>query len=84
MLSTENTESFAFDRPGKYRIRALGSLDESWADRLGGLRIIRKENQKERMTELIGMVRDQAELSGILETLYEQHLTLVSVEMLEG
>jgi len=43
-----------------------------------------KENQKERITELIGMVRDQAELSGVLETLYKLHLTLVSVEMLEN
>jgi len=42
-----------------------------------------KENQKERITEFIGMVRDQAELSGVLETLYKLHLTLVSVEMLE-
>ena len=29
------------------------------------------------------MVRDQAELSGVLETLYELHLTLVSVEIKE-
>ena len=34
------------------------------------------------VTELVGKVRDQAELSVILETLYEAHFTLLSVEML--
>ena len=32
----------------------------------------------------IGEVRDQTELSSVLETLYEAHYTLFSVEMLEG
>jgi hypothetical protein len=35
------------------------------------------------VTTLVGSVVDQAALSGVLETLYESHLTLLSVEMLE-
>ena len=40
------------------------------------------KDQKGPVTELVGKVRDQAELSGVLETLYEAHFTLLSVEML--
>ena len=36
------------------------------------------------VTELSGKVRDQAKLAGLLNNLYDLHLTLVSVEMLNG
>jgi len=86
MPRTTETETFAFDRPGNYRIRVLGILDESWSARLGGLRIrqLEHEDQERPVTELIGKMRDQAELSGLLNTLYELHLTLLSVEYLGG
>jgi len=76
---------FAFDRPGAYRIRALGLLDEIHSEKLGGLRITecRLKDKEEPVTELVGKVRDQAELAGILNSIYELHLTLVSVEMLQ-
>ena len=86
MPHPEGRKRFAFDRPGNYRIRVLGSLDESWSDRLGGLRITdcTLKDQEGPVTELEGEVRDQAELAGILGSLYELHYTLVSVEMLES
>jgi hypothetical protein len=86
MPNPEDRKRFAFDRPGIYRVRVLGSLDESWSERLGGLRIETSslKDQEGPVTELVGKVRDQAELAGILNTLYESHLTLVSVSMLEG
>jgi hypothetical protein len=34
------------------------------------------------VTELVGQVRDQAELAGVLNSLYELHMTLLSVEYL--
>ncbi len=84
MLREESRKSYPFNRPGNYRIRVLGSLDESWSKRLCGLRItaVSIKDQEGPVTELVGKVRDQAELSGVLETLYEAHLTLLSVEML--
>ena len=33
---------------------------------------------------LVGLMRDQAELAGVLNTLYELHLSLLSVEYLNG
>ena len=39
MPQPKNRKSFPFNRPGNYRIHVLGSLDESWSERLGSLRI---------------------------------------------
>jgi hypothetical protein len=84
MPKSESRKSFTFDRPGKYRIRVQGILHESWSERLGGLRITASslKDQKGPITELCGKVRDQAELAGLLNSLYELHLTLASVKML--
>jgi hypothetical protein len=45
--------------------------------------LILLKDQEGPITELVGKVRDQAELSSILETLYDLYLKLLSVEMLE-
>ena len=86
MTQSAGRKTYAFDRPGNYRIRVLGYLDENFSERLGGLRISHcklKYNQ-EPITELVGQVRDQAELAGLLNSLYELHLTLRSVEYIDG
>ena len=73
----------SFDRPGKYRIRVQGFLNETWTERLGGMSITTSsQGSQGQVTTLVGRLRDQAELSGVLNTLYEQHLTLLSVEFL--
>ena len=72
------------DKGNSYRIKVLGELDEKWSDRLGGMSITidRKEKQRS-VTILVGLMRDQAALSGVLGTLYELHLPVLSVERLE-
>ena len=86
MLKVKSKKSFPFNRSGKYRIRVLGSLDESWSERLGGFCItaVSIKDQEGPVTELVGNMRDQAELSGVLETLYDWHLMLLSVEYISG
>jgi hypothetical protein len=86
MPTPQGRKRFAFDRPGNYRIRVQGFLDESWSERLGGLRIsaCSLKDQEGPVTELVGQVRDQAKLAGVLNSLYELHLTLLSVEYLNG
>ena len=85
MPQSEPKKSFSFNQPGSYRIRVQGLLDESWSDRLGGLRIkgSNLKDQESTVTELVGKVRDQAELAGVLNTLYELHMTLLSIEYLD-
>jgi len=76
MPKSESRKRFTFDRPGNYRICVHGFLDGSWSDRLAGLRITTsKIGDQKPVTELVGRVRDQAELAGVLNTLYELHLT---------
>jgi hypothetical protein len=74
-----------FDRPGNYRIRVQGFLDESWSENLGGLSITTSSREAQgAVTTLVGRLRDQAELFGVLHTLYELHLSILSVECLKG
>ena len=78
-------KNFSFKRPGNYRIRVQGFLDKKWSERLGGLRITTsKTGDQKTVTVLQGQVSDQAELAGVLSTLYQRHLTLLSVEHLNG
>ena len=81
MMLSDKTKLYPFDKPGQYRIRVQGFLDESWSDRLGGLRIT-TSNRKDQglVTALVGQVRDQTELAGVLNTLYELHLPILLVE----
>ena len=83
MPQPSGKKTYAFDKPGNYRIRVLGLLDESWSDRLG-LQVTdySPKNLQGPATELVGKVRDQAELAGLLNKLYELHLSLLSVEYL--
>jgi hypothetical protein len=70
--------------PAKYRIKVLGELDEKWSDRLGGMSVtIDRSGKQGSVTTFVGPLRDQAALSGVLCTLYELHLTVLSVECLE-
>ena len=85
MPKPESRKRFTFDRPGNYRIRVQGLLNESWSERMGGLRITTRNLKVQGpVTVLVGQLRDQTELAGVLNTLYELHLPLLLVEMLNG
>ena len=69
--------------PATYRICVQGELAASWSERLGGLQITTHRRQDQTLvTTLVGVVRDQAELIGIVNSLYDLHLPLLSVQML--
>ena len=74
---------YKFDKPAIFRIRVEGILDESWSSRLSGMQIIRDENtKKKQVTILYGYLPDQPALSGILNSLYDLGLPILSVECL--
>lgn len=74
-----------FDKPAPYLIRVSGQLDSSWSDRLEDMRIRPpKPEDSVPVTELVGELPDQAALIGVLNTLYDLHLTLLSVECISG
>jgi len=75
----------AFDLPATYRIRVKGYLDDRWSDRLGGMAINAIGQAKGSVeTILVGWLPDQAALCGVLITLYDLHLPLVSVELVSA
>ena len=72
-----------FSTPGNYRIQVQGHLQSDWSDRFGAMRMFSPPPEAgSAVTVLQGPVHDQAELSGILNTLYELHLPLLSVQHL--
>lgn len=85
MSKSEVRKSYTFDRPGNYRIRVQGTLNESWSERLGGMYIATNSrgDQKKEST-LVGLMRDQAELSGVLNSLYDLHQSIPKVEVVNG
>ena len=67
--------------PATYRIEVQGQLNESWSDRLGGMLIkSRQRADQSTVTTLTGRVKDQAELTGVINSLYELHLPILLVE----
>lgn len=66
-----------------YSIAVRGRLGEEWCDRLGGMTItVFVTEGGESLTTLVGVLLDQAALSGVLDTLYGLHLPVISVQRL--
>ena len=78
------TSSNHFSSPGEYRIEAEGYLSPEWLGRFGSMQVISSQpaDGDRALTIMQGRVHDQAELAGILSTLYELHLSLLSVQYL--
>ena len=76
---------YSFDKPGIYTIRVAGEVDARWSDRLGGLNIVQFVTTGEEpkpVSVLIGLLADQAALSGVLDTLYQNRHQLLYVKYL--
>ena len=83
MTSRKQFEKVRFGSPSKYRILVKGTLTRQNMDDLKGLGIsITNQDVESTVTQLDGTLSDQTALSGLLEALYETHLSIVSVEAL--
>jgi hypothetical protein len=84
MSDSQSWKNLKFEAPASYRVRVQGHLDDSWSDRLGGMVLTRAFTaNKQPMTILIGHLKDQVALSGVLNALYDLHLPVISVELLD-
>ena len=70
------TNGAAYDQPARYRIRVQGALDPEWSAWFGGLEIVPQAGGE---TLLAGPVQDQAALHGLLVTIRNLGLPLISV-----
>ena len=83
MSSGNSQHDLSFEKPGKYRINVLGKLAASWSERLGGMVITTSTTQDgQTVSSLVGHLRDQAQLSGVLNSLYDLHFPILLVEYL--
>ena len=74
-----------FGGPATYRVVVQGKLESAWGERLAGMSISRITGRTgEPQTSLIGPIRDQTELSGVLDTLYGLHMPIIKVEQIEN
>ena len=85
MPTSTSWKGLKLETPATYRIRVQGHLDDSWADRLGGMVITKAFTaNKQPITILVGHLADQTALTGVLNTLYDLHLPLLSMENLDN
>jgi hypothetical protein len=79
----QGKRGLTLDSQAFYAIRIQGYLDGSWSDRLNGVDIVLQSQPNEApVTVLSGDFQDQAALAGVLNTLYDLGLPLLSVECL--
>ena len=85
MKANPSASRFTFDSPATYRIGVQGRVPATWHDRLEGMSItISPPGSEALVTTLLGELSDQAALVGVLNTLYELHLPVLSVERLSA
>ena len=84
MMSMLSRNPIPFDRPANYQISVLGRIDPTMSDLLGGMTISPDSVEADHtVTTLCGELGDQASLAGVLNTLYELHLTVLLVKRLD-
>jgi hypothetical protein len=80
MVNRSFRNAIPFDQPATYQIRVEGKIDPDWSDRLAGMTIRLTAGEAwPPVTTLQGELGDQASLAGVLNTLYELHLPVISV-----
>ena len=84
MMTKTSRDPIPFDRPATYRICVQGRIDPTFSDRLEGMAISQDMDETGLpVTTLEGELSDQAALAGVLNTVYELHLPVLSVKRLE-
>ncbi len=80
-MADEQWPQIEAGKPVCYRIAVQGCLDaQKWSGRLGSMRIVsQKEGDQQAVMILIGEVQDQAALIGVLNTLHQLHMNILSV-----
>jgi hypothetical protein len=83
MMNSPPANALMFDDPAEYRIRVCGRVPASWSKRLGGMTItVETADADPPVSTLVGELEDQASLAGVLNTLYDLHLAVLSVDCL--
>ena len=80
MLNQPSPNVITFDCPATYQITVQGKIDPTSVELMGGMTVCRTALEASHtVTTLEGELCDQAALAGVLNTLYELHLPVLSV-----
>ena len=67
-----------------YCIKIRGVIDQRYAGHFGDMIIsTEKKDEGQTTSKLTGKIKDQAELMGVLNALYNLHLPIVSIQTLD-
>ncbi len=85
MNNTTTKKIPGFDQRVCYRIKIQGKLDQSWVDRFYDMSVeVKHLGDSKYVSTLTGFLPDQAALSGLLNTLYDMHFTILSLDMVKS
>lgn len=85
MTTSHDGRNVEFGGPANYRIVVQGLLGDNCRRRFAGMRIeVSRVDGEAPRTVLVGPVRDQAELRGVLDALYGLHMPVIAVERCEA
>lgn len=83
MIKYQDIQSGSPIKASLYQIKVLGELHADWSEKFAGLDItVEQKKNKKTVSALVGRLKDQAELSEILNALYNLHMSILSVERL--
>lgn len=69
--------------PARYQIVVDGLVEEGMSEFLAGMQIESTDRSDgSSITTLTGLIADQAELAGVVNSIYELHLSILSIEVL--
>ena len=84
-MTTKIESEFSFQKPAIYKIKVEGVLKDNWSEKFQGLRIsIERSLSGKPVSVLTGKINDQSALAGLLDTLYNFNMTILSVNMLKS
>lgn len=80
----DKKKRLTLDSQAAYKIRVQGDLSERWSNRMGGAEIkVVSQSGEAPVTELTGDFMDQAALIGVVNTLYDLQLPLLSIKCID-
>jgi hypothetical protein len=80
----EPTDKIYPTLPARYQIRLQGKISADWSDWLSDLHVTAEGHSSDAVTTLIGTVKDQAALFGLLSFIRDLGVALISVTYLPG
>lgn len=68
------------EQPGEYRITVSGTVGNHWSSWLEGFRITHGTGSQGQMVTMVsGWIRDQSELRGLINRIWDLNLSVLSV-----